>query len=1019
MKGGFTVFIELVAILVTGVFFFTPGILWSFALLKNVGLRLWEKTLLGIVLGLIITPGASFLEFLFFGLKLNAILVLANAVLLSLIAVAVLWKQKQSLEFWKLVVKANTSEKTVWKEWLKENWPALTVIAVIAFGFYARFATSWATNFFEFDPIYYDKLTERLVQNGFIETFSQDAYYPLQAFQRYAPLIHYLSGSLYLVYHSIAGGPFSKDALMLTGQLYPPLVGALLSFLAFLVVKEEYNKFIALIPALLFAFTPQLVKKLAAGVNEQQPWGIFAALLVFTVFALAVSKKSKRLALFAGIAAFAAVLGSQQYIWPVTVLAGFVGIQALLDFLKNELDERLLIVNGIMVASVVVSNVLLWAYQQGNYGFIVSGASMLLIAAFAFAALLYGLTRFMRISSFKQRVGWLAGVLVVVLLVSTVTPLFGVLSGYLTSTSKFARIGCGLGKTIQEEGGTSPALFQSAYGVLNPPALLLLAAVFSAATAILALLQKKKRDYAIAGAVFVFALIAFNAQVDAFLTWLASLTSSVELNNAIRFFSENDVFLYMLVALASTAVTYLTSEKANKSALLFVLVFFPIAYVGLNKLKYMLHLAFALALAAGYVLGELLRVIEDSNELLHFAKNKVLFSRWVAASVLTIGLIVSALQAQTVSQSMTELSFTRIPSDWVQAYDWMRVNLPKDARVMSWWDYGHWTTFFGERNTVLDPNNAHADFDQGVAQAFVNGEPRDLYYLMNYHKATHVLVDADLVSKWGALVFLSCSCDASLSPVCPQHWESDPCTAPGQTKCEAEHYYEYLDVIGECPPALTPIALPAIGSSFGATYCAGQNELFLATRQGLDSKYKRKYVILGASEVDVNNLDPTVSYLMPIAQNKFINLNPYLPGFNNRVFYSAFTRLFFFETYPGFKLVYKSPNGIVKIFEYTGEPPESEWVKYQAPANVEAVQPATLTSTPTPTTPTSTASTPTLPTPTATLNTTPSNTTPSETTNETSATQNETPSESVNEMVNQSNASTTSTPSNSSNSSTG
>jgi len=183
------VFIELVAILVTGVFFFTPGILWSFALLKNVGLRLWEKTFLGVVLGLIITPGASFLEFLFFGLKLNALLVLANAVLLSLIAVAVLWKQKQSLEFWKLVVGA-LPKKTGWKEWLKENWPVLAVIAVMIFGFYARFATSWATNFFEFDPIYYDKLTERLVQNGFIETFSQDAYYPLQAFQRYAPLIH-------------------------------------------------------------------------------------------------------------------------------------------------------------------------------------------------------------------------------------------------------------------------------------------------------------------------------------------------------------------------------------------------------------------------------------------------------------------------------------------------------------------------------------------------------------------------------------------------------------------------------------------------------------------------------------------------------------------------------------------------------------------------------------------------------------------------------------------------------------
>ncbi|NYZ77854.1 hypothetical protein H0N96_00425 [Candidatus Micrarchaeota archaeon] len=926
---------EFIAVLLTGVFMFTPGILLSFALLKGIKLGLWEKTILGIVLGIIAVPGVSFLEFLFLGLKFNALLVMANAVGLSAIAVFALWKQKQSFDFWKPAVAATPETAKAWKKWLFDNWPALVVIAVMLFGFYARFATSWATNFFEFDPIYYDKLTERLVQNGFIETFSQEAYYPEQAFQRFSPMIHYLSGSWYLIYHSIAGGPFSKDALMLTGQLYPPFVGALLSFLAFLIVKEEYNKYVAVIPALLFAFTPQLVKKLAAGVNEQQPWGIFAALLLFTLFTLAVSKKSRRLALFAGIAAFAAVLGSQHYIWPVTVLAAFIGIQAILDFLKNELDDRLLVINGIVVASAVASNVFLWYYQLGYSTYL--STSMILIASFVFSAALYGLTKFMKITSFKERVGWLAGALVVVALIVAVTPLGATLMGYLTSTSRIAVAGCGVSKTIQEEGATSSALFQSAYGILNPPLLLLLAAVLSGAAAVLALFNRKKRDYAIAGAVIIFTLIAFNAQIDAFLAWFASGIGSQDLSTAIQFFSENDVFLYMLIALVSTAVTYLAAEsgKAKKSAVLFVLIFFPIAYVGLNKLKYMVHLAFALALAAGYVLGEALRVIEDSNDWLHFAKNKESLSRYAIAGVLAIGLIMSALQAQTVGQSMNELSYTRIPSDWIQAYDWMRLNTPQDARVMSWWDYGHWTTYFGERNTVLDPNNAFSKFDQGVAQAFVNGQPQDLYQLMNYHKATHVLVDSDLISKWGALVFLSCSCDSSLSPVCPVKAETDACLSPGSSTCEAEHYDEYLDVIGECPPALTPVALPALGSSFGATYCAGQNELFLATRNGLDQTYKRKYQILGNTQIDPNNLDPNTSYLIGMSQGKFINVNPYLPSFNNKVFYSAFTRLFFFETYPGFKLVYKSPNGIVKIFEYTGEPPESEWIKVQAPANVQ------------------------------------------------------------------------------------
>jgi hypothetical protein len=220
---------------------------------------------------------------------------------------------------------------------------------------------------------------------------------------------------------------------------------------------------------------------------------------------------------------------------------------------------------------------------------------------------------------------------------------------------------------------------------------------------------------------------------------------------------------------------------------------------------------------------------------------------------------------------------------------------------------------------VLDPNNAHPNFDQGVARSFVNGNTNDLYSRMEFHDATHVLVDADLVGKWGALVFLSGSCDAKKSPVCPQTAEIDWRAGPGSSKYEAEHYYEYLTVVGQCPLTASPVALPALQSSFGATYCAGKNELFLLTRNGLDEKYRRAFKIAGVDAV--TELDANTSYLFPIAQNQFINANPDLSygGLDNRVFYAAFTRLFFFQNLPGFKLVYSSPRGQVKIFEYSSE----------------------------------------------------------------------------------------------------
>lgn len=41
-------------------------------------------------------------------------------------------------------------------------------------------------------------------------------------------------------------------------------------------------------------------------------------------------------------------------------------------------------------------------------------------------------------------------------------------------------------------------------------------------------------------------------------------------------------------------------------------------------------------------------------------------------------------------------------NDWVQALQWVRDNTPKNAVVISWWDYGYWLTVMGNRTTVAD-----------------------------------------------------------------------------------------------------------------------------------------------------------------------------------------------------------------------------------------------------------------------------------------------------------------------------
>ncbi len=920
---------QLVAALIVALVTFIPGILASFALLHGVKLSRLEKILFGLVLGAILAPVLSAAEFTFLGFGYSAALFVANSAVIALVSLAVLYKQKQleslpALALPKIGSAGAEITPARVESWVKNNWVACLLVVLLLTGFYVRFATAWSTNFFEFDPYYYDKVTERLVQNGAIPLFTSESYYPEQAFMRWAPIMHYLTGGWYMLYQNILGGPYSKDSLILVAQLYAPFVGALLSFLAFLIIREEYNEYIALIPAALFAFTPQLLKKLSAGVNEQQPWGIFAAILLFTVFLLAVNRKSYRLAVLAALAAAANILGSQQYIWPFLVIGAYVAIQALLDFLAGETDERLLKINAIVAGGALAANALMYLFQEASYTPLPQNSVLIWVAAFLFSAALYALTKFVSLSSFKERAAWACAVTLVCAIAVAFTPIGANALSYASATTTYAQAGSALGKTIQEEGVTSNEMFVSSFGffagAFEPSNVLKFAALLSALSAVMALWSKKMKRGAIALAAVVFALTVLNAQVDGVLQWLAAGTGSEAVANAVSFFVNNDVFLYMLIALFATSVSYLASEKKNRSALLFMLVFFPVAYIGLNKLKYMLHLAVALCIAAGYIFGEALRAFESSADLFAITDKKTIYT-YALAGLFLIGVVVVALQARTVDNSMTELGFTRMTDDWVQAYKWMAENTPKDSRVMSWWDYGHWTTFFGERDTVLDPNNAYAEFDQGVARSFVNGNWKDLYSRMEFHKATHVLVDADLVGKWGALVFLSGTCNSNQSPVCPETPEIDWRAGPGSSKYEAEHYYEYLTVVGKCPLTASPVQLDALQSGYGAVYCAGQQDLFLLKSDGtLDENYKRKYKIAGRDEI--TELSSDTSYLFAIAQSQFINVNPDLSyaNLNNNVFNSAFTHFFFFENAPGFKLVYASPKGQVKIFEYVGEP---------------------------------------------------------------------------------------------------
>ena len=126
---------------------------------------------------------------------------------------------------------------------------------------------------------------------------------------------------------------------------------------------------------------------------------------------------------------------------------------------------------------------------------------------------------------------------------------------------------------------------------------------------------------------------------------------------------------------------------------------------------------------------------------------------------------------------------------WVDSMDWISKNTPEGARIISWWDYGHWINYFGHRNAVVRNEHASTLMIGEVANAYIDGTPEDLKKLMNSYDSEYALFDSELIggpdffgNKYGALNYLSCA----------RNNETSVQIEPGNSICESEHTWETI-----------------------------------------------------------------------------------------------------------------------------------------------------------------------------------------------------------------------------------
>jgi len=76
---------------------------------------------------------------------------------------------------------------------------------------------------------------------------------------------------------------------------------------------------------------------------------------------------------------------------------------------------------------------------------------------------------------------------------------------------------------------------------------------------------------------------------------------------------------------------------------------------------------------------------------------------------------------------------------WMRALTWMRDNLPPDAVVAAWWDYGYWITIIGNKTTLIDNATLNTTKIGEIAYAFMSNETTALGIFRKYD-VTHVAI---------------------------------------------------------------------------------------------------------------------------------------------------------------------------------------------------------------------------------------------------------------------------------------
>ncbi|MEM1689936.1 MAG: STT3 domain-containing protein [Thermofilaceae archaeon] len=163
------------------------------------------------------------------------------------------------------------------------------------------------------------------------------------------------------------------------------------------------------------------------------------------------------------------------------------------------------------------------------------------------------------------------------------------------------------------------------------------------------------------------------------------------------------------------------------------------AYAAASMARLTLLMAPAVALLAGYAISELTegaarlwrqkssakRGLQPGFELA-LLPLAIVFLLPLLTVADTNSIAATHQPALILSSSIPVLDYNYQYLDWLSALEWIKANVPENAVIATWWDYGYWISVNTGRNTTCDNATIDTKQIQRIATAFLSSEEEAL-----------------------------------------------------------------------------------------------------------------------------------------------------------------------------------------------------------------------------------------------------------------------------------------------------